>query len=78
LTFALCSPYDRRVDQQSQAGKPRSDVAVLALIAGFWAVVRLSKVESREITMRSPFVRSTISDGVTLAKAVLQAVVERL
>jgi hypothetical protein len=57
--------------------KPRSDVGVLALIAGFWVVVRLAKVESREIAMRSPRVRAAVSDGVLLAKAVLQAVQER-
>jgi uncharacterized protein (DUF362 family) len=47
--------------------------AVVAVVAGLIAAVKLARVESREIHNRSPRVRSIISQSVTIARMVIEA-----
>lgn len=46
---------------------------VLAVVAGLIAAVRLARVESGELQIGSPDVRSAIADSITIAKMVIEA-----
>jgi hypothetical protein len=46
----------------------------VAVVAGLVAAVKLARVESREIQNRSPRVRFIISESITIARMVVEAI----
>lgn len=63
------APFTAAVQADKTAG-------ALAVVAGLIAAVKLARVESRELLSRSPRVRLAISDSVTIARMVIEAVKE--
>ena len=57
----------------SEGGLKRINSTV-AIIAGMVAAVRLARVEPGEIQRQSPRVRSIISEGITIARMILENV----
>jgi hypothetical protein len=51
--------------------------AMVAVVAGLIAAVKLARVESSEIDRRSPRVRAAISDSVSIAQMLLTEAVRR-
>jgi hypothetical protein len=56
------------------AGGSDKPNGALAVVAGLIAAVKLARVESREIQIKSPRVRAAVSDAVILARMVVEAV----
>jgi hypothetical protein len=54
------------------AGQEKAS-GTIAIVAGLIAVVKLARVESREIESRSPRVRAAILDAVSIARMVIEA-----
>jgi hypothetical protein len=57
----------------STAASPEKSTGALAVVAGLIAAVKLARVESREIQIRSPRVRYIISESITTARMVIEA-----
>jgi hypothetical protein len=45
----------------------------MSLVAGLIAAVRLARVESEELSRRSPRVRCAIADSISIARMVIEA-----
>jgi hypothetical protein len=57
----------------STAASPEKSTGALAVVAGLIAAVKLARVESREIQIRSPRVRLAISDSIDIARIIVEA-----
>jgi DNA-directed RNA polymerase subunit RPC12/RpoP len=57
----------------STAASPEKSAGALAVVAGLIAAVKLARVESREIQIRSPPVRLAISDSIDIARIIVEA-----
>jgi hypothetical protein len=60
--------------EDKTAGK---SAGALAIVAGLIAAVKLARIESSEISRRSPRVRCAISDSVDIAQMVLAEAMKR-
>jgi hypothetical protein len=60
-------PRKALIDDRGAAG-------IVAVVAALVAAVKLARVESREIQNRSPRVRFIISESITIARMVVEAI----
>jgi hypothetical protein len=59
-------------------GAADKTAGIVAVVAGLVAAVKLARVESREMQNRSPRVRFIISESITIARMVVEAIKAKL
>ena|ERR1700760_2591322 len=61
-----------RASEENVMDETEKSAGTTAMVAGLIAAVRLARVDSEELTKRSPRVRSAIHDSVSIARMVIE------